>query len=463
MTRIMPMSGGATTLDNFRARAVRHPDRIALEEVEAGGARRDAKLSWREWHELSTRVARALIRDGVERGDAVAILAGNRNIWPIAELGILMAGAVSVGVHGDGSQLARDLADCHAVAAIVDTISNLDRLAAHRGELPDLRVVVCEDGASNGARWWGEWLDDSMAADTPLPEAAPDDVALLIYSPSPTGERRAARITHRCIAAGTASAREVLALGERDCGVSALAYHDPEERILGLHLRILCGVSVAHVADEQMLWPAAGATEATVLIARASQYDALHQSLLAHQRTLGSTDRATWSAALELGRERAALLRNRQPVPDGLEARWRVAMAPSRVARQRLGAAVRVMTARGGPLANDTADCLAAIGLTIHGGYGPVEHVCATMQRAGECGSDDAGKPMPGTELRISDDGELLVKRTALTFAGYHERPTASRDAFTSDGLWLRTGEGAALRPDGRLLLTRRTRSAATP
>jgi long-chain acyl-CoA synthetase len=452
MTRIIPLSDDATTLDIFRARVVRHPDRIALEELEIAGARRDARLTWREWHELATRVARALIRDGVQRGDAGAILAGNRNLWPIAELGVLMAGAVSVGVSGDGAQIAGELADCQAVAAIVDTTANLQQLMLHRGELPDLRVVVCEDAASNGARWWGEWLDDSMAADTPLPHVSLDDPALLSYATSPTGDRRAARITHRCVTANAASAREVLAVGERDCGISVLPYHDAEERILGLHLRVLCGMSVVHVADERTLWSVAGATEATTLIGRAPLYEALDESLRARELSSGGAQRVAWRSALSLGSERVELLRAGLPVPDALEARWRVAIAPNRVALQRLGTALRVATARGEPLGDGVADHLAALGMTVRRGLGPVEHPCATMQGA-EDHRRDAGAPMPGTELRIGDDGELLVKRSALTFAGYHERAAATRDAFTADGVWLRTGQQGELLPDGRLRL----------
>ena len=452
MTPIIPLSDNATTLDVFRARVVRHPDRVALEELEMAGARRDARLTWREWHELATRVARALIRDGVQRGDAVAILAGNRNLWPIAELGVLMAGAVSVGASGDGAQIAGELADCHAVAAIVDTTAKLQQLISHRGELPDLRVVVCEDAASNGARWWGEWLDDSMAADTPLPDVSLDDPALLIYTTSPTGDRRAARMTHRCIAANAASARDVLALGERDCGISVIPYHDAEERILGLHLRVLCGMSVVHVVDERTLWAVAGATESTTLIGRAALYEPLYESLRAHEQSSGAAEREAWRSAISLGTERIELLRAGDPVPDSLEARWRVAMAPSRAARQRLGACLRVTTARGVQLAADIVDPLAALGMTIRGGYGPVEHLCATMQHAGDH-ARDAGAPMPGTQLRIASEGELLIKRSALTFADYHDRAAATRDAFTSDSMWLRTGQHGELLPNGHLRL----------
>ena len=127
-------------------------------------------------------------------------------------------------------------------------------------------------------------------------------------------------------------------------------------------------------------------------------------------------------------------------------------MAATRATRQRLGACVRVTSARGLPLASEVADHLAALGMTIRGGYGAVEHLCATMQGDGDH-ARDAGAPMPGTELRVAGDGEILVKRSALTFAGYHDRAAATRDAFTDDGLWLRTAERGDLLPNGHLRL----------
>src|SRR5688500_6865729 len=110
-------------LDAFRERAERDGDRVALEEVIAGGAAADRRLTWREWYDASRRVAAALLQDGVEPGEAVAIIAGNRMIWPVADLGVLMAGAVSVGLYPTSApaQVAQLLADCRAVAAIADT------------------------------------------------------------------------------------------------------------------------------------------------------------------------------------------------------------------------------------------------------------------------------------------------------------------------------------------------------
>ena len=453
------MDAATTMLDVFADRVARHPDRIALEELAAGGARRDVRLTWREWHELSSRVARALIRDGVQPGDSVAIVAGNRNIWPIADIGVLMAGAVSVGVYATSPvpQIVQQLNDCGAVAAIVDSTEQLTKLIEARGELPALRLIVCEDGPSNGARWWGEWLGDAMAAGAPLPRATPDDVALLIYTSGSTGEPKGARISHRYISASAASVRAILGLGDSDRSLSFLPYCHAGERIFGLYTRILCGMTTGHVEEQGKLWDAAGAFEPTLFGALPRYFEKLHESLLLHERTLGSEDRARWDAAIALGRERSALRRRGEPVPDLLEARWRVAAADCRAELSRmLGGSVRLATSGGAALPVEVADYLNAAGLTVLGAYGQTEHLCVAMHRPDAYDTLSVGPPMPGTDVSIAEDGELLIRRNGLTFVGYHGKPNATRDAFTADGLWLKTGDLAVLGANGRLQITGR-------
>ena len=453
------MDAEPTILDVFAERVARHPDRIALEELAAGGARRDVRITWREWHELSSRVARALHRDGVQPGDTVAIIAGNRNIWPIADLGVLMAGAVSVGVYptSPAAQLTQQLGDCGAVAAIVDSTEQLEKLLQARGELPALRLIVCEDGPSNGARWWGEWLGDAMAHGAPLPQATPDDVALLIYTSGSTGEPKGARITHRYISASAAAVRTVLGVGDADRSLSFLPYCHAGERIFGLYTRILCGMAAGHVAEQDRLWDAACAFEPTLFGGLPRYFEKLHESLLLHERALGGGERERWEAAISLGRERSALRRSGEPVPDLLEARWRVAAADCRAElARRLGGSARLATSGGATLPVEVADYLDAAGLTVLGAYGQTEHLCIAMHRPDAWDTGSVGPPMPGTEVRIADDGELLVRRNALTFAGYHARPNATREAFTADGLWLKTGDVAEIAANGRLRITGR-------
>ena len=91
------------------------------------------------------------------------------------------------------------------------------------------------------------------------------------------------------------------------------------------------------------------------------------------------------------------------------------------------------------------------------GAYGQTEHLCVAMHRPDAYDALSVGPPMPGTEVRIADDGELLIRRNALTFAGYHGRPNATRAAFTADGLWHKTGDLAEIGENGRLRITGRS------
>jgi long-chain acyl-CoA synthetase len=121
-----------------------------------------------------------------------------------------------------------------------------------------------------------------------------------------------------------------------------------------------------------------------------------------------------------------------------------------------LGARVRLATSGGAPLPARVAEALAALGCPIVGAYGQTEHLCVAMNRPEAPRVDVVGPPMPGTTVRVADDGELLVRRSALTFSGYWGRPDETAAAFTADGTWLRTGDRAEVAPDGALRITGR-------
>jgi long-chain acyl-CoA synthetase len=104
----------------------------------------------------------------------------------------------------------------------------------------------------------------------------------------------------------------------------------------------------------------------------------------------------------------------------------------------------------------EVADYLDAVGITVLGAYGQTEHLCVAFHRPDAYDTETVGPPMPGTTIRIDVDGEVLLERGPLTFDGYHGRPDATRDAFTADGNWLRTGDLGEITPNGRLRLTGR-------
>jgi long-chain acyl-CoA synthetase len=440
-----------TVLRRFLTRAHETPSRVALRVLAAGGAPADAAFTWGEWATASRAAAAALVADGVAVGDAVAVLAGNRPLWPIAEYGALMAGAVSAGLFPTctSAQLEALLADCRPPVVIVDTAFQLDKVisvltrAASLGEPPAgvVRTVVCDDerAATAAARGcsateagvrvlsWRAWLAEGSArladaavareVDARTADASPERIAGLIYTSGSTGEPKGACVSHAYYLASAESIASALGLGESDTSLAPLPFAHAAERVFGLHTRVATGMEAGLVLDAARLWDAARAYRPTLFGGLPRLYEKLHEAVLA-------------------------------AVARGEDARAALAAM--------LGGRVRVATSGGAPLPRAVAEALDALGLPVLGAYGQTEHLCVAMHRPRAHAFDSAGLPMPGTEVRLAPDGELLVRRNALTFSGYLNKPEATRAAFTDDGAWLRTGDTAELDAGGRIRITGR-------
>ena len=447
------------------------PDRVAIEELTAGGAPADLSLTWAQWREASRSFAAALVSDDVARGDRVAILADNRILWPIADLGILMAGAVSVGIYPTSAptQIRDLLADSGAVAIVVDSAERLGYVLAVADQLPSLRRIICADASPDDRvqQWRDVLVQGAMAlsgsavvtaeVDTRTREATPDDLALLIYTSGSTGEPKGARITHRYLTASATAVRDTLGLSDEDSSLSFLPYCHAGERVFGLYTRILSGMRTGHVVHHSRLWDAARQFEPTVFGGLPRFFEKLYEALIVHEGTLGASDRRAWQQAVTLGRERFAFRRDGKAVPTELESRWVQATRPAGAfIAGLLGTRVRLATSGGATLPAEVADYLDAVGVTVLGAYGQTEHLCVAFHRPDAYDTETVGPPMPGTRIRIDGDGEVLLERGPLTFDGYHGKPDATREAFTPDGAWLRTGDLGEITPNGRLRLTGR-------
>ncbi|MET0397007.1 MAG: AMP-dependent synthetase/ligase [Longimicrobiaceae bacterium] len=460
-----------TALSVFLERVERYGDRVAFRVLAAGGAARDETVTWRRWGDEARRFAAALVAAGHRPGEAVATFAGNRPLWPVADLGILMAGGVSVGVYPTSSpeQLGRLLADSGAVVAVVDTAERLSALTQVRTGAPRLHTVVCER-LRPSRTWtlgWDAWLargaralaggDVAEELERRAARMAPDDVALLIYTSGSTGEARGARITHRYLLDSALSIRGALGLEEDDTGLSFLPFCHGAERVFGLYTRIVCGMEAALVEDHARVWEAARAYAPTVFGGLPRFYEKAYEALRAEQERAPAAERARWERTLALGRERSRLRQAGEPVPAELEAEWRETGAPlfERVTAL-FGGRVRRATSGGATLPRAVAEYLDALGLTVLGAYGMTEHLCVAFNRPDRYTLDSSGPAMPGTELRIAADGEVLVRRGPLTFDGYHGRPEATRDAFSADGEWLLSGDLGEVGADGCLRITGR-------
>lgn len=455
-----------TAVSRFLGRAALHPDRPALRTLASGGAPHDRVLTWGAWGDAARHFAAALVDAGVRPGEGVAVLAGNVEAWPVADLGTMLAGGVSVGVYPTSAQgqVRQVLADCGAVVVIVDTAAQLAKVAAVRAELPALRTVIAVEGAGDVS--WSEWIArgaDALArgagaeVDARSAAASPDDVALLIYTSGSTGEPKGAAIPHRYLTASADSIQDTLGLRANDTSLSFLPFCHAAERVFGLHTRIACGMEAALVGDTNHVWSAAREYAPTVFGGLPRFYEKAYEALRSDEGRATGGEAERWRRALELGRARAALRRDGEPVPLWLKAQWSQVAAPYAARlRDLFGGRVRLATSGGATLPGEVAEYLDALGLTILGGYGLTEHLCVAFHRPDRYSFDTAGPPMPGTELRTAEDGEILVRRGPLTFAGYHGRPEETRATFSEDGAWLHTGDLGEVTARGELRVTGR-------
>ena len=447
----------------FLDRAARHPHRVAYRTLAAGGAPRDETLTWGEWAAGSRRFAAALVAGGVQPGETVAILAGSRTLWPIADLGALMAGAVSVGLYPTSApaQVGQILADSAARIAVVDTAEQLAKVRAVRPHLPKLRKVIALETSGEGVDGWDAFLatgTEEAAAEMErrTASASPDDTAILIYTSGSTGEPKGAEISNRCLLASAHSIVEALGLGEDDTTLSFLPFCHAAERIFGLHSRIVAGMEAALLLDHAKVWEAAALYQPTLFGGLPRFYEKAFEALMAERMRASGAEGVRWDRVLELGTARSRLRQARKPVPPALEAEWRELGGPLFARANALfGGRVRRATSGGAALPAEVAEALDALGITVLGAYGLTEHLCVAMNRPDAYRFDAAGPAMPGTEIRIAEDGEILIRQGELTFTGYRGRPDETRAAFTPDG-WLLTGDLGALLDDGSLRVTGR-------
>ncbi|CAN5861304.1 AMP-dependent synthetase/ligase [soil metagenome] len=470
-----------TVVSLFKDRVRRHADRVALRALRAGGAREEAALTWRQWAEAARQTAAALIDAGHQPGAVAAVLAGNRMLWPVADLGILSAGLVSAGLYPSSApaQVRQILSDSEAEVVFVDTLARMEKVLAVRDALPRLRTIVCEDAAftdgdaatAGNSRpeivSWEEWLQRGARAlrspaiaerlEQRAQRLSPEQTAVLIYTSGSTGDPKGACISHRYLLASAASIRDTLKLGERDTTLSVLPYCHAGERVFGLYTRILCGMETGLVEDHTCIRDAARSFGPTVFGGLPRFFEKVFESLQAELAAAPAATRERWERVIATGRLRSRLIRTDAEVPAALEAQWRREGEPFFAhVREHFGGRLRLATSGGAALPMEIAELLDALGVTVLGAYGLTEHLCVAFNRPDRYAFDGVGPPMPGSELRIAADGEILVRRGPLTFSGYLNRPVETAEAFTDDGEWLCTGDLGTLSSQGILHVTGR-------
>ena len=425
-----------TVVGLFFRQAARYGDRTLIRFHEDGSWR---GLSWSRMRELVGRVAARLVAEGVQAGDRVVLMSENRVEWLYCDLAIQTAGAVTVPIYpSTPPRAAQGIAeDAGArVAFVADELGeplHLDRLIRLGADLP---------------AWVESEPDPELAAEVESRAAAvqPDDLATLVYTSGTTGAPKGVMLAHRCIVDMTRSCLQVFDIGPEDEALSFLPYSHVFERINGVFVCLGAGSSgwlsrgIPHLPEDlQECRP-------TVMVSVPRVYEKMHQQVMAVVREAPAHRRALFNWALSQGRTRsrggAAPL---YPLAD------RLVLAPLR--RRLTGGRLRFFVSGGAPLSTEIESFFWALGVKILNGWGMTETASgATTNTERRHRFETVGPPLPGVEIKIAEDGEILIKGPG-NMVGYYHNPEAT--AETLDDGWVRTGDIGEL-DDGFLRITDR-------
>ena len=441
-----------TLNDVFFILVERNSDRLMLTR-EGDTWRPISALQLRSWVYAT---ARQLQSWGIKKGDRVIILSENRPEWAVADFATLLLGAVDVPIYATqtSEQCLFVAQNSEARVAFVSTRQQYEKIAAIRQQTSIEYVVIMDDAPDLTAAVPMQ----SFLRDAPLDNdlelealgrlAEPDDLATLIYTSGTTGTPKGVMLTHGNLASNLNVSLDMYELDKDDLCVSFLPLSHVTARHLDYALFNI-GVPLAYCPNIDDLPRTMLEVHPTIIVAVPRVYEKIYNKV---QYASHGLKHSLIKWALSVGAaNRETVLRGETPKSIS----WKLANALvfSKV-RHGLGGRARIFVSGGAPLGREIATWYADIGIRIHEGYGltetspviavnnPINHRLGTV-----------GKPLPNIEVRIAEDGELLVRGPSI-FTGYWKMPEESAAVFEED--WFKTGDIATLDEDGYLSITDR-------
>ncbi len=416
-------------------------------------------LSWGEVGESLRRIAGGFSRLGVRPGDRIGLVSANRPEWALADIGALAAGAVVVPVYATLPPADTGFPLVHAGCRIVLVEDAEQAAKLARSESDGIEhVVVLDDSPLAGTLPFAELAAGGAPAALPGRATARDELLTILYTSGTTGVPKGVQLTHGNVLTVLAMALEMfeheMPLVRRNLSFLPLAH--ALERIGGHFLPLTLGRTIVYARSLETIGDDLKLAKPHVVLAVPRVYEKIHGRIMARVAAAPPLRRALFDWSLAVGTRASELLEAGRPLPRGL--RMRRALADRLVFRKlraAVGGEVELLVSGGVPLDADVARFFHAVGLLVCEGWGATETAAPSTfntPRAFRFGS--VGRPLPGVEVRVAEDGELLI-RGANVFSGYWRRPELDAECFDGDGFW-RTGDVGRVDDDGFVWITDR-------
>jgi long-chain acyl-CoA synthetase len=416
-------------------------------------------ISWQEAAERVDAYANGLLALGVRKGDAFGLLATTRPQWALFDFALGSIGAIGAAIYANSSpkDTGYILDHSEAVGVLVEDDAQRAKVEEVRGGIPRLQHVISfadlDDLAEQGRTYAAEHPDALREASEAIRE---DDLFTYIYTSGTTGPPKGCMISHRNYYAMVAVVDDLEDFtGEDDTMLLYLPLAHNFGRLMHLSGPYV-GYTIAFLPDPLQAAAALSSVKPTVFPSVPRVYEKIHTAVVAKLDAETGVKRRLVDWALRVGYRVSALRRAGKPVPRGLAAQHRLAdrLVYAKV-KERLGGRLRTAISGGAPLSPEIAEFFHALDILLVEGYGLTE--CTTAASTNTHGAyrfGTVGRPLPGFEVKLAEDGELLV-RSETVFGGYYKDPEATAEVLGADG-WLRTGDIAEIDDDGFITITDR-------
>jgi long-chain acyl-CoA synthetase len=449
-----------------------------------GGTWREG--TWADWDRASREIAAGLLALGVGKGERSCILANTRPEWLHCDIGILMAGGVTVPIYQ--SNLAYEceyiINDSGAKIVFVENPQQLDKLMAEKAKLGGVLKVIYFDatcklekpdakgrsqltlddvGADKnwllslaelramGQKWLGEHAGELEKRWT---EINAEDSFTFVYTSGTTGPPKGVVLTHKNIVWECDSMREALPIDERDEQLLFLPMAHIFAKILEW-TTIAKGSRIAFAESIAKIKENLAEIRPTFMCAVPRVLEKVYLGILGNRNASPPAKQRIFDWAFSVGKQVSQYRQRHQPVPLGLTLKNRVAtrLVFGKI-QAVLGGRIRFLVSGGAPLSKEIAEFFHAAGVLILEGYGLTETTAGScVNRPEKYAFGSVGVPVPGLEVKIADDGEILI-RGGSVMKEYYGKPEATREVLDPDG-WFHTGDIGVIE-DGIVRITDR-------
>ena len=459
-----------------------HGDSPAYYEQEQGQWQ---EITWIQLKEQVDRFGMALLKQGLQSGQAVSVLSSNNLLWPVSDLGTIAAGGICAGLYPSSSpdQCVYIINHSGSKFVIVDSVVQLQKILQVEEQIPQVKYIVVREQAEiqydnpKIILWddflkfgdeyrqdgWQKYQDIACNRDW-------EDIVIIVYTSGTTGRPKGACLSNRYV---IASCEALYKLSQdtleqlpkqilKNCqdelmvNLSYLPYCHVGERISGMYNRLYSGIAAYSVNDITKLYPQMLEVNPHFFGSLPRFYEKIYAKVLNEVETEKGYSQKDFQRAIDINRKACEYRQQGKEIPEDLaeEMDWADIEIGQKV-RANFGKRIIACSSGAAPIPQEVLEMFEYAGnLKILEGYGLTEFVCCAFSTPNAQKPGSVGRPMYGCEVNIAEDGEILLKGPQM-FSGYYHDQKATDETIDKEG-WLHTGDIGKLDEDGFLFITGR-------